>query len=201
MAANWTFVAIPVTGYPSGSNPLQVDNLGHLHLLTSFDQVLTYSTCGLVDCTSAAAWISVPVQPAGDSPVSASMVVDGSGQIHLSYSNLDGSLSYGLCTGACSSADQWAAIRLDRGGSPGSAIAVSSSGQATILSPVSETGDLRYLACMGSCLDKDNWEIATVERPDIFQSPPPGPPRLATGSDGSVRMAYTSNAVDLHYLE
>jgi hypothetical protein len=129
------------------------------------------------------------------------MAADILGRVHLVYSDASLGFNYALCAADCSNVGSWTAVRLDQGGSSGSALAVDGAGRLAALNPVTGTGELRYLSCFGECLDAFSWELRTVERPNIFGSPPPGPPRLAYSSDFGLRMAYNTAAHDLYVLE
>lgn len=200
LAANWSRAPIPVAGYTTALNPLKVDRTGRLHLLSELDGVVTYSTCP-ADCTSAGQWTSGPVRPNGLKAYSSSFTLDGGGRVHLAFSDPSYSFHYAVCEAACTNPSSWATVRLDQGDYVGSAVAANDDGRLTLLNPLSIPGELRYLTCAVRCLDAGNWQIAAVERPDIFNLPTPGPPRLALGPNGSVRMMYGDMASALHYLE
>ena len=79
--------------------------------------------------------------------------------------------------------------------------AVDETGRITALNPVRLSGDLRFLTCIADCLDAANWQIASVDRPDIFDLPDVALPRLALGPQGALRMIYNDGARTLRYFE
>jgi hypothetical protein len=161
--------------------------------------MITYSTCP-GDCTSPAAWTNVPLR-AGVQSLAASMAHDAFGGVHVVYSDPSSGFGYAACNADCASSASWSSIPIEAGNSAGTSIAVDPVRRITALNPVPETGELRYFTCLSDCLEANRWQRASVERPDIFQSPTPRPPALLVDPNGSLRMVYnTSGEPTLHHL-
>lgn len=129
------------------------------------------------------------------------MAHDVFGRVHVVYSDPSSGFGYALCNADCGSATSWSAIPIEPANSGGTSIAVDNVGRVTALNPVPESGELRYFTCLSDCLEANRWQRATVEQPDIFESPAPRPPMLLVSPNGSLRMVYnTSGEPTLHHL-
>src|SRR5206468_7381215 len=105
VAANWTNVAVDQTGYAGAYSSLAVDGSGRLHV-SYFEETkgdLRYATCA-ADCSTAANWQTVAADEAGDIAYSASLAVDWSGRLHVSYADFtNGDLNHATSAAYCTS--------------------------------------------------------------------------------------------------
>jgi hypothetical protein len=193
---HWGSEPIPVTGYPTDGNGLRVDATGRLHVLTSFANVLSYSTCGGA-CGLPEEWTTTPLESAS----SVSFTTDPASRVHLLLTDQSRAFTYVRCDGNCGSALSWSKVRLDQGDVYGSAIAVDKDGRITALEPVALDGSLRYLTCATGCLDPSNWQSAAVDRSAHFDLPYWGPPRLAPGPEGRVHAIFLDGQMMPHYVD
>ena len=199
--ANWVGIPIPAPGVPfDAARSLRVGSNGALHLITYDAGVTRYSTCPS-NCLSPAGWSSVPDEWPGADGIGPSLAVDAGGRVHLVFNDPTRAFIYARCDGDCADPSSWATVRLDEAGSYGSALTVDDSGRITALNPVQLSGDLHFLTCIADCLETASWQIASVDHPDIFRYPDIGPPRLALGPQGQVRMIYNDAARTLRYFE
>ena len=151
VAANWTNVAVDQTGYAGAYSSLAVDGSGRLHV-GYFEETkgdLRYATCA-ADCTTAANWQTVAADETGDIGYSASLAVDGSGRLHVSYADFtNGDLKYATCAADCTSPSSWQTTALDHTGNLGgedyTSLAVDPSGGVHVSYFDDTNGDLKYI--------------------------------------------------------
>ena len=151
VAANWTNVAVDQTGYAGAYSSLAVDGSGRLHV-SYFEETkgdLRYATCA-ADCTTAANWQTVAADEAGDIGYSASLAVDGSGRLHVSYADFtNGDLKYATCAADCTSPSSWQTTALDHTGNLGgedyTSLAVDPSGGVHVSYFDDTNADLKYI--------------------------------------------------------
>ena len=151
VAANWTNVAVDQTGYAGAYSSLAVDGSGRLHV-SYFEETkgdLRYATCA-ADCTTAANWQTVAADETGDIGYSASLAVDGSGRLHVSYADFtNGDLKYATCAADCTSPSSWQTTALDHTGNLGgedyTSLAVDPSGGVHVSYFDDTNGDLKYI--------------------------------------------------------
>jgi hypothetical protein len=199
--ASWANALIPVFGLPwDVSRSLTIDRTGRLHVIVTNAGILSYATCPS-DCVSPAQWSTTPADWPGASALSPSLAVDAAGGVHLVFTDVSRAFTYAHCDADCATPSSWGTLRLDEGDYHGSALTVDEAGRITALNPVSLPGELRFLTCLSDCLEARNWQVATVDHPDVFDSPNPRTPRLGLGSDGRLRMIYADMARTLRYLE
>jgi len=151
VAANWTNVAVDQTGYAGAYSSLAVDGSGRLHV-SYFEETkgdLRYATCA-ADCSTAANWQTVAADEAGDIGYSASLAVDGSGRLHVSYADFtNGDLKYATCAADCTSPSSWQTTALDHTGNLGgedyTSLAVDASGGVHVSYFDDTNADLKYI--------------------------------------------------------
>ena len=151
VAANWTNVAVDQTGYAGAYSSLAVDGSGRLHV-SYFEETkgdLRYATCA-ADCTTAANWQTVAADETGDIGYSASLAVDGSGRLHVSYADFtNGDLKYATCAADCTSPGSWQTTALDHTGNLGgedyTSLAVDASGGVHVSYFDDTNADLNYI--------------------------------------------------------
>ena len=197
-SASWANALIPVFGLRwDASSTLTLDQTGRLHVIVTYAGVQSYATCPS-DCVSPAQWSTTPADWPGADAFRPSLAVDAAGRVHLVFSDVSRAFTYARCEAECATPSSWATVRLDEGDLNGSALTVDAAGRITALNPVSLSGELRFLTCLSDCLEARNWQIATVDRPSIFQFEPP---RLTLDPDNRLRLIYRDDARTLRYFE
>jgi hypothetical protein len=148
-AANWQTVAVDAPGVVGYYTSLAVDGSAGVHVAyqDATNSNLKYATCP-ADCATAANWDTVTVDSMGNVGAYASLAVDGSGRVHVSYRDVTNTdLEYATCATACATADSWRRVSVDAASDVGSfaSLAVDGSGRVHVSYFDSIAYDLKYI--------------------------------------------------------
>jgi len=195
VAANWDTVTVEAGSdmYPTS---LVVDATGRVHIAYhDFDnEYLKYATCAAA-CATTAGWSTVTVDPPGLSDIGASpsVAVDGTGRVHITYS--DGpnrALKYATCAAGCATGANWQKADVDLGGSAGvggvTSLVVDDFGRLHV-AYTDNSGGMRYGTCAAACTVAANWRNVLVDVGDVGEFASPGVDR-----GGRIHVAYQDNA-------
>lgn len=197
-ATSWQHVTVDTTTNSGLSSSLIIDPSG-LHatyqVLGSLHWALRYASCA-TSCVLATSWQLTTIDSAGF-PGDASLAVDGSGVLHVTYVDQVGGVSrallkYAICSTACSTATNWQITVLD------SAIHVSSSSRALAIDGASRQHlvyqradsasavSLYYSRCDTGCGSATNWQSTQIDPSPLFDASPV----IALDPNGHPRSAY-----------
>lgn len=195
----WQAAAVDQAGTTGFNTSLLVDGSGQLHLayadLTDLD--LKYATC-VADCTTAANWTATTVDDAGSAVSFASLALDGSGGLHLTYHISNTSdIKYAACADACTTPGNWSTGVVGTAGSfgPFGSLTVGENGRlhAGYYDPTS--GELKYATCGGDCTTAANWTSVGVD-----QTLGGGSASIAVDGTGRLHVSYVHpTSADLKY--
>jgi hypothetical protein len=180
-ATNWQMATVDAGGMGVQATSLAVQPNGRLHVayydFASRD--LDYATCG-GNCATPGNWQSVTVDAAGDVGRDASMAVDVTGRLHVSYYEYgDGNRKYATCATNCTAAASWQSATVEAIGDVGwySSLAVDEHGRVHVAYYYNGQDVLKYATCVTNCTDALNWRSTVVDflyvgiEPSIFVDP------------------------------
>ncbi|MFL5493404.1 MAG: Ig-like domain-containing protein [Gemmatimonadales bacterium] len=181
---------------------IAVESSGRVHI--TFEDIgelashthLAYATCAS-DCTTAANWEWITVDPGNLTGAVNSLVVDGNGRAHVAYSSGgDFQIHYATCGADCTTAANWQIVGIPTilGGSAPS-LAVDRTGRVHISYNQYinfSDSELRYATCAAGCTDFANWQTVllypgVVIRTSILVD---GTGRVRLSHDGGVTVNY-----------
>src|SRR5439155_21349177 len=96
-------------------------------------------------CMTAASWAPVVVDQGGDLGGYSSLALDGSGRVHVSYSdgtNVD--LKYATCAGSCTTAANWQTVAVDQTGVVGAYASLAADGSGRVHVSYQDDADRNY---------------------------------------------------------
>jgi len=120
-----------------------------------------------------------------------SLVVDGTGGVHVAYSQEGASnLRYATCLGDCVDDAGWARTTVDTTTNSGffNSIVTGVGGLHIVYQVYNGQGDLRYATCPATCLQPSSWQILTIDSAGN------------TGHDGSLAVGQAGQ-LHVTYLE
>ena len=166
-AANWQAVTVDATGDVGLFTSLKADASGRVHVsyYDASNADLKYATCAAA-CATATNWQAVTVDAPGAVGTDASLAVDASGRLHVSYYDAtNGDLKYATCAGACATATNWQAATADASGLVGQYTSLAVDGSARVhVSYFDDTNDdLKYATCAAACGTAANWRSVSVD--------------------------------------
>ena len=164
-AASWQTVIVQSSNQVGEFSSLAVDGTGRIHVayadFTSGDT--RYATCA-ANCSTAASWQLASIDAVRDGAY-ASLTVDGSSRVHVSYFDFtNGDLRYATCATSCANAASWQSATVDAPGTVGrwTSLAVQS-GRIHISYYDQSSADLKYATCAVDCLVTASWQRVTVD--------------------------------------
>jgi hypothetical protein len=196
-ATSWQQVTVDTTTNSGQSSSLVVDAAG-LHttyMVFNGQGDLRYATC-VTTCIQAAQWQVTTIDSSGDTGHDASLAVDGTGHLQVTYienvSGGRGHLKYASCSTACSTATSWQITVLDSAtylfASP-RAFAIDGSGRRQLVYQKSDTlgvAPLYYSECDTGCGNPANWQSSQVDVHPLFDASPV----IALDPSGRPRAGY-----------
>src|SRR3989442_9009872 len=140
-------------------------------------------------------WQPVAVDQTGTVGRYSSLVVDGSGHVHVSYfDDTNGELKYAICPASCTTAAGWQTVTVDQGGGAYNSLAVDGTGGVHV--SYQHGTDLKYASCAATCMTAASWATVVVDQGGdlgAYSS-------LALDGSGRVHVSYSDGTnVDLKY--
>jgi hypothetical protein len=172
-ASNWNAVVVDAPFNVGTHSSLTVDGTGRVHVIyrDAASRDLKYATCA-TDCTTAANWQAVALDPTPNVGFAGSLSVDGSERLHLSYWDYgNGNLKYGTCAADCTTVANWQLVTVLTLSPPGTmghynSLAVDGNGGLHVGYQDFNDFDLDYATCAASCTTAASWQTVSVDVPD-----------------------------------
>jgi hypothetical protein len=196
--ASWNRTTVDTAAHSGLDNSIVADGVGGLHIAYQvYDGQgdLRYAAC-TTGCTQAGSWQVVTIDSAGNTGHDASLTVDGSQHLHVSYLEyvpVTGGLwrlKYATCASSCTTPGSWQLAVLDSArvlAASSRALVAAGSGRLQLAYQKADTTDpvpLYYASCDANCGTAANWSSVPLDgnpvssaRP-VLVLDPIGAPRL-----------------------
>jgi predicted lipoprotein with Yx(FWY)xxD motif len=179
--------------------PIVVQANGYVHLITFADGTMYYSSCA-ARCSIPGNWQSAVVDDSTMPDGNASLAIDQSGALHVSYhATSPSSLRYARCVTNCTATAGWQTARVDSTENQGteSAIALDGAGQVHIAYNNFNARGLWYALCSSSCLAPADWSttqlVSTLldsREPSLAVSPSGAVHAMVRGQESNYPIYY-----------
>lgn len=165
-AASWQAATVDATGGVGLAPSLALGAGGRIHV--TYGDVsngdFKYATCA-ASCNAAVNWETTVVDGNGSGGRS-SLLVDGTGRLHVSYQDDAFDLRYATCAASCDVSANWTSATVD--GGPGgtgatSSIGIDGTGRLHVTYKNTTDGELDYATCAAGCTTPANWQIGVVD--------------------------------------
>lgn len=214
--ASWERTTVDTASYSGLDNSIVAAGTGGLHIAYQVydgEGDLRYASCS-VGCTQPGSWQTVTIDSAGNTGHDASLAVDGTGALHVTYLEsvpVAGGfwrLKYATCASSCTTAGNWQIAVLDSAkvlDASSRSLAAQASGRLQLAYQKSDTTTvipLYYASCDANCETAANWtsvqldpDPVTVAEP-VLALDPMGAPRLDYWGSSSGQAAMVFSACD-----
>lgn len=169
-AGNWAIDLVDSAGSAGGFSATVTGADGRVHVvyLENGNGDLKYATCA--GPCSAASWTRGTIDSAGFVGVGSSLLMDGTGRLHLAYYDVtNGREKYGTCDSLCDQAANWAIGSVlqvapagtSLGYSVGS-LAIGPTGTLTFAFASPLNNDLESATCTAACTTAGSWTVSRL---------------------------------------
>jgi hypothetical protein len=180
---------VQLFGEAGWGGPALANSASGRHVAYGSTAEVHYGGC-LSACGLAGAWSPVGLGIGGRAGFEPSMVVDGTGGLHLLYGaggTVGGWLGYSVCAAACTDSASWTTVFVVQEREiVSSSLGVGADGAVHVAFQDSAQGGVTYGHCSSDCIQVGNWTLQPITSGIVAMEP-----SLALGPGGEVHVSYS----------